>query len=95
MITAEKSDQRMSLSERARRLNDLLRKIETSIGKARVTDVTDVAASMVILGAMQMYDTKEGALAYVGVVHQRMANIIEADFDDYKLEQRNTDRGLN
>jgi hypothetical protein len=85
----------MSLSERARRLNDLLRKIETSIGKARVTDVTDVAASMVILGAMQMYDTKEGALAYVGVVHQRMANIIEADFDDYKLEQRNTDRGLN
>jgi hypothetical protein len=73
-------------SERAQKLRRqqlLLRRIEDSVGRVTVNDMTDVASSMVILGIMQMFETKQLALAYLDQTYARMAEIIEQDFDEY------------
>lgn len=73
-------------SERAQKLRRqqlLLRKIEDSVGRVTVNDMTDVASSMVILGIMQMFSSRDAALRYLGQTYLRMAEIIEQDFDEY------------
>ena len=92
MTTATRSPstpkQRASSLEALRRQNDLLKKIEQAAGDVRVTDMTDVASSMVIMGIMQMWPTKEIALKYLDATYLKMASIIDADFDGFKREQR-------
>lgn len=50
--------------------------------------MTDVASSMVIMGIMQMWPTKEIALKYLDATYLKMAAIIDDDFEGFKREQR-------
>jgi len=50
--------------------------------------MTDVAAEMLRLGIMQMFDNKQVALRYLDATYIRIAEMIDEGFDEYKRDHK-------
>lgn len=91
MITEKKSHpspRPETSSTRRERLLALFSKIEDAVSPVLVADMTDVAAEMLRLGIMQMFDNKQVALRYLDATYIRIAEMIDEGFDEYKRDHK-------
>jgi len=73
-------------SERNARQQLILKQIQDAVDPVRVEDMTDIAASLMVLGIMQMWKDKETALRYLARCSIRMGDLIEQQFDTFKQD---------